>query len=91
VARISVKVAPQKRQTRLVSCEGGVFKIEISASPTEGKANDELIRFLSKKTGVPLSRISIVSGAGSRKKLIELKGSSPDIGEILKKSMEEMS
>jgi len=91
MSKISVKVSPQKRKSRLVSCEGGVFKIEVAATPEGGKANRELIKLLSKKTGVPLSRISVFSGAGSRNKIIEFEDAKADISEILKNSMEEIS
>ena len=45
-------------------------KIALKASPTDGKANKELIKFLAEEFGTRNSSIRILSGAASRKKLV---------------------
>ncbi len=49
------------------------IKIRIKAAPEKGKANAELIKFLSKQYGLPKEKISIISGSTDRTKLIKLK------------------
>ncbi|MDJ0806235.1 MAG: DUF167 family protein [Gammaproteobacteria bacterium] len=49
------------------------YKVAVSSPPVDGKANKKLIKFLSKKFGLPHSRISIESGKSSRSKSLRLK------------------
>lgn len=50
----------------------GTYKIELKAIPVEGKANEELIRFLSKLLGISKSKIYITSGIRSKNKLVNV-------------------
>lgn len=49
------------------------IKIRIKAVPEKGKANVELIRFLSRELNVPKENISILSGKTDHLKLIKIK------------------
>lgn len=49
------------------------IKIDIAAAPEQGKANDELIRYLANAFCVPRSCIQIISGAGDKIKLLRIK------------------
>jgi hypothetical protein len=68
-----VKVIPNAGKTEIVKAENDVLKIRLKAQPEKGKANEELIRFLSKITHVPKSQISITHGLTSRNKIVCLK------------------
>ena len=72
--RFQVHVQPRASRTELAGGHGDAVKVRIAAPPVDGVANDELIAFLAKKLGVAKSAISIVSGEGSRDKLIEVTG-----------------
>jgi uncharacterized protein (TIGR00251 family) len=48
--------------------------VRIAAPPVEGAANEELIRLLAKTYDVPRSAVSIISGHGSRRKVVEIAG-----------------
>ena len=50
----------------------GTYRIELKAIPVEGKANEELIRFLSKLLGISKSKIYITSGVRSKNKLVNV-------------------
>ncbi|GAH98002.1 unnamed protein product, partial [marine sediment metagenome] len=52
--------------------------MEIAAPPVSGRANKELLRFLSKTLGVSSSDISIISGHSARDKLVRIRGLSHD-------------
>jgi uncharacterized protein len=52
---------------------GNEVKIQLTAPPVEGKANEELRRFLAKGLGLPLRMVELVSGEGSRHKRIMIK------------------
>jgi uncharacterized protein len=74
MARITVKVHPRARRTRLAGRLGDVYKLDLAAPPVDGKANDVCVRFLSEMAGVAASRVHIVLGLTSRTKVIEIEG-----------------
>jgi uncharacterized protein (TIGR00251 family) len=71
---IAFQVQPRAKRTEVVGWHDDAIKIRLRAPPVDGAANDELVRFLAKQTGVPRSAITIVSGRTSRKKRISLEG-----------------
>jgi uncharacterized protein (TIGR00251 family) len=70
--QITVKVKPNSKQQKIVEEDSGSLTINLKSPPVDGKANEELIKVLSKKFNVPKSYIRIKSGASSRQKLIEI-------------------
>ncbi len=46
------------------------IKIRIKAVPEKGKANEELIKFLSKELSISKDQITIISGKSTQLKLI---------------------
>ena len=50
------------------------IKIRIKAAPEKGKANAELLKFLSQELNIPSSHISIISGKSEPLKLIKIHG-----------------
>lgn len=72
-AAIAVRVTPRSSRNQIVGVlHDGTIKIHVTAAPTEGEANDELIKFLSDVLGIAKSRIDIVAGATGRDKLISV-------------------
>jgi len=65
VKKVLVKTG--KKQTELI--EGDEWIINLKARPIDGKANEELIKFLSKKFKC---KVEIVSGFTSKKKVVKL-------------------
>ncbi len=51
-----------------------VLKVAVTAAPERGKANAALIRLLAKAWKVPKTSLSVVSGAGSRRKVVHVAG-----------------
>jgi uncharacterized protein (TIGR00251 family) len=49
------------------------IKIRISSPPEKGRANKELIKFISEKLGIPKKNIKIISGNSSNLKEIEIR------------------
>ena len=54
--------------------EGADFVVCLKSPAIEGKANRELVSYLAESLGLKSGDISIISGAGGRKKIIEVKG-----------------
>ena len=67
---ISVHVVPRASRSGLAGMHGESVKIRIKAPPVEGAANRELARFLGEQLDVPAAQIELLSGAGSRQKLV---------------------
>jgi len=74
MARITVRVHPRARRTRMAGRMGDAWKLDLAAPPVEGKANEACVRFLAELAGVPQSRVRIVLGLTGRTKVIEIDG-----------------
>lgn len=70
--QINVKVKPNSKKQEIIEEDDGSLTIRLKSPPVDGKANEELIKVLSKKFDVPKSYIRIKSGISSRQKLIEI-------------------
>jgi uncharacterized protein (TIGR00251 family) len=70
---LRVKVTPRSPKSEITgTLSDGTIKIKIAAPAERGKANEELIAFLSAHYKVPKSSIKIIAGQSSPKKLIEI-------------------
>ena len=77
-ARFTVRLTPRGGRDAIDGWDGDTLRVRVSAAPTDGKANDALVRLLAKALGLAPSRLAIVSGASSRTKIIEAEGLSLD-------------
>ncbi len=50
-----VRVVPRASKSEIVGEHDGALKVRIASPPVDGAANEELIKVLSKKFGVPKS------------------------------------
>jgi uncharacterized protein (TIGR00251 family) len=71
---LRILVQPRASRSEIVGPHGDALKVRIAAPPVEGAANEELIRLLAKTYDVPRSAVSIISGHGSRRKVVEIAG-----------------
>jgi hypothetical protein len=74
--RLAVRVSPSASRSEVIGLKEGVLQVRIAAPPVKGKANRELIDFLSRALGVRKSAVSIVKGETSRNKVIAIAGKS---------------
>ncbi|MBT3362914.1 MAG: YggU family protein [Chloroflexi bacterium] len=72
--KISVKVSPGARKNSIADYTDDVLRLKIAAPPVDGKANKELIAYLSKVLGISKSSIDIEKGLTSRNKQISIEG-----------------
>lgn len=77
---LRVRVKPMARRTVIVGVQQGALVVSLAASPHEGQANRELVRFLSELVHVPVSRIQLAAGASGRTKLVRFHGA--DLAQI---------
>lgn len=71
---LRIKVIPSSEKNEVKELlEDGTLKVNIAAAPEKGKANLELIKLIAKNFTVDKNCVKIISGAGSRLKLIKVK------------------
>ena len=73
-ANIVVQVQPNASQNKIVRFQDGILHLKIAAPPTKGKANQELLRFMSDILGVRRVYLTIEKGIIGKKKTIAIKG-----------------
>jgi len=67
--RLNVKVLPNSGRREIRRSEDGIYRVYLKKPAENGKANDELISFLTKHFG---AKVKIVKGFSSRKKIVEI-------------------
>jgi uncharacterized protein (TIGR00251 family) len=72
--KINVQVSPNARHNEVVGFESDMLKVKVAAPPLQGKANKELIKFLSQTLKVSRGSITIERGLTSRNKIIAIAG-----------------
>jgi len=75
---LSVRVQPGASRTGAAGptgLEGAELKVRLASPPVDGRANDELVRWLAKELGVPRSAVTLVRGQTSRSKQLRIDAS----------------
>lgn len=76
--RVTPKASRDKIEGPVAMAEGEmVLKVAVSAPPEDGKANDAVLRLLSKAWKIPKSHLDVVSGMTSRSKTVLVSTATP--------------
>jgi uncharacterized protein (TIGR00251 family) len=67
---ISVKALPGASKTEFAGFKEGRLRVRIAAAPEDGKANAELVAFVSKSLGCPKRDVALLHGEKSRLKTL---------------------
>jgi uncharacterized protein (TIGR00251 family) len=70
--RLDIKAIPGASKTEFAGVKDGRLRIRLAAAPEDGKANAELLNFLSKTLDCPKRDLQILSGEKARLKTIAL-------------------
>lgn len=77
-AVIAIRVTPRASRSKVQGIlerePEPMLKIALNAPPVDGRANEELLAFLSLKLDLPRSSLEIVRGLQSREKLVRTLG-----------------
>jgi uncharacterized protein (TIGR00251 family) len=73
---LQVRIHPGARRNAITSIHVAALKISLTTPPTEGRANEALIVFLSDQLQIPKSRITLLTGTTSRSKTLRIAGKS---------------
>ena len=81
--KIPLRVSPNASRNEMVSFTDGVLRVKVSAPPSKGKANRELITFLSRLLRVGKDSINVIKGHTTRNKVVAIDGLSRE--EVMKR------
>lgn len=82
---LQVKVVPGASRTRLAGRYGEGVKVQVSAAPEKGKANDAVIEVLADWLGLRPGQLTILAGHTQPRKTVRIAGcSSERLAELLK-------
>ncbi len=68
-----MRVQPGARRSEIVGELGDELKVRLAAPPVDGRANAELVRFVTELAGVPRRNVRLVRGHSSRSKVVEVR------------------
>lgn len=71
---LDVTVVPKSSRTRILDVYDKRLKIQLTAPPVEGQANEMLVRFIADTLGIAKVQVDIVGGAANKKKTVRLRG-----------------
>jgi uncharacterized protein (TIGR00251 family) len=71
--KIGVKVIPNSKVEEVIMSDGK-YLVKVKQPPREGKANRAVMKLLAHYFKVPQVAIRVVSGLGSKDKIIEIRG-----------------
>ncbi len=77
-AVLTVRVQAGARQNAIRGLQNGALKVAVIPVAERGRANQAVIRLLSRKLGLPKSRIECLSGATSAQKRLLIRTVTPD-------------
>lgn len=70
---VDLLINPGSSRNQLIGVYQDRLKVAITSAPVQGRANEVLIRFLSKILSLPRGRLEIVRGFRSRRKTLLVK------------------
>jgi uncharacterized protein (TIGR00251 family) len=71
---VHLKVVPGSSREQIAGALGLRLKIKVAAPPEKGKANEAVMALLAKALGIPPTAISVVKGAASPEKTVQIRG-----------------
>jgi uncharacterized protein len=77
-SQLKVRVHPKANRNEITGFADGLLQVKVAAPPVKGKANSELIEFLSEALGIRKSSLTILKGLTGHNKVIEIEGLSQE-------------
>ena len=73
---IGIYVQPRASKTEISGMHDGLLRIRLAAPPVDGAANTALVAFIAERLNIAKSRVRVVSGLASRRKVVRIEGMS---------------
>jgi hypothetical protein len=81
--RLALKVVPKASRTRIAGWVGESLKVQVSAPPERGRANEAVLDLLASVLDLPRKALRIVVGDSSPRKVVEIDASEDRVRESL--------
>lgn len=78
MATVHIKVVPGASRDRIAGRLGDAIKVQVSAAPERGKANDAVINLMAGLLGLRKDQITIARGHAQPRKTLEIQGISQE-------------
>jgi hypothetical protein len=72
--RLVLRVQAGARRSEIVGRHGPAWKVRVAAAPERGRANEAVLGLLADRLEVPRGSMMLLSGHGSRDKVVRLTG-----------------
>lgn len=73
---VQVRLRPRSSRRGVLRADSALV-VGVGSPPEKGRANDELIEFIARATGLPRSAIAIVRGVTSHDKVVRIATTNP--------------
>ncbi|HEY1080466.1 MAG TPA: DUF167 family protein [Bdellovibrio sp.] len=83
--RLHLFIQPKSSKNEVVGIHNGEIKIKITAPPIDGRANEDLIEYLSDLFDVPKRDIILAKGETGRHKTVDIAGVDESAARLLLK------
>jgi len=77
--RLRLRVSPGAQRAAVVGRHGDAWKVRVAEAPERGRANEAVLRLLAEALALPRTALTLVSGHGTREKIVELTGIGPGL------------
>jgi uncharacterized protein (TIGR00251 family) len=74
MATLSIKVVPGSSRDRVVGRYGDAIKVQVSAPPEGGKANQAVVEMIAAALGVRPNQVRIAKGHARSRKIVQIDG-----------------
>ena len=73
-ASIGIYVQPRASKSEISGMYDGMVRIRLAAPPVNGAANAALVAFIAERLDIAKSRVRVISGLASRRKVVRVEG-----------------
>ena len=85
--RVRLRVSPGATRPGIAGRYGEAWKVRVAEPPEDGRANDAVVRLLSRTLQLPDHGVRVVAGHASRDKVVALEGiSAADAARLLEEA-----
>jgi uncharacterized protein len=74
MATVELRVKPRAKRDKIEAVDADHLDVWVTSPPIEGKANEHVVKLLSKTLGVPKSSIAIIKGESGKNKVVNIQG-----------------
>ena len=79
--RLRLRVVPGSKSPGVVGRHGNAWKLRVAAPPEHGRANEAAVALLAETLRIRPKDVKLVTGHGSRDKVVEVRGIAPSEAE----------